>query len=297
MIYNLDALDAPVGSVDWKSVHKMLGVFTPKELEAEIIKPYFLQLPQSIRFCKIEQHSRYTFATFYIPSKGAGEKHVTISCYLFQDNLVFIDSQEYSKELLLHLIERTEQNQFKPDTLLYLFMDLMLDGDLEQLDHIQDKLSGLENAALYGEMKNFNQMMMRVKKEILHLYRYYGQLLNMGEKMMELELFSNENREAFRLLLSRISRFQDETKMFREYAVQVREVYQSQIDIRQNNIMKILTIVTTIFFPLSVIAGWYGMNFTFMPELSSPFGYPAVIAASIGALIGEIWLLKKKKFW
>ena len=176
-------------------------------------------------------------------------------------------------------------------------MDLMLDKDLEQLEHMEDKLSGLENAALDGEMKNFNQMMMKVKKEILHLYRYYGQLLNMGEKMMELEIFTNETKEAFRLLLSRITRFQDETKMFREYAVQVREVYQSQIDIRQNNIMKILTIVTTIFFPLSVIAGWYGMNFVHMPELSSLYGYPAVIIVSVVALIGEIWLLKKKKFW
>lgn len=297
MIYNMDSLDVPAGKVDWKYAHRMLGVFTPKELEEQTTIPYFVQMPQSIRFCKIEKYSRYLFATFYIPGKETDRKHVSIACYVFQDNLIFIDRSEYSKELLLHLIEGTEQKSYKPDMLLYLFMDLMLDKDLEQLELLEDKLSGLENAALKAEMKNFNQMMMRVKKEILHLYRYYGQLLNMGEKMMELELFTSETKEAFRLLLSRITRFQDETKMFREYAVQVREVYQSQIDIRQNNIMKILTIVTTIFFPLSVIAGWYGMNFAHMPELNSLYGYPAVIIASVAALIGEIWLLKKKKFW
>ena len=61
--------------------------------------------------------------------------------------------------------------------------------------------------------------------------------------------------------------------------------------------MKILTIVTTICLPLSLLAGWYGMNFEGMPELTWRYGYPAVIAA--GALIVAIclWIMKKKKFW
>ena len=51
--------------------------------------------------------------------------------------------------------------------------------------------------------------------------------------------------------------------------MQLREMHQTQVDIRQNEIMKFLTIVTTIFMPLTLIAGWYGMNFTYMPEIGA----------------------------
>ena len=61
--------------------------------------------------------------------------------------------------------------------------------------------------------------------------------------------------------------------------------------------MKILTIVTTIFLPLSLLAGWYGMNFTGMPELTWKYGYPTVIAVSILVVTVCLWIMKKKKFW
>lgn len=61
--------------------------------------------------------------------------------------------------------------------------------------------------------------------------------------------------------------------------------------------MQILTIVTTIFLPLSLLVGWYGMNFQRMPELSWKYGYPAVIGVSVLFVILSLWLCKKKKFW
>ena len=95
----------------------------------------------------------------------------------------------------------------------------------------------------------------------------------------------------------RIGRLKDEAQMLREYGLQVRELFQAEIDIRQNNIMKILTIVTTIFLPLSLVAGWYGMNFTNMPELTWKYGYPAVIGISVLVVLICLWVMKKKKFW
>ncbi len=79
--------------------------------------------------------------------------------------------------------------------------------------------------------------------------------------------------------------------------MQVREIYQSQIDIRQNQIMKVLTVVTTVFLPLSLIAGWYGMNFSGMPELQWPFGYPLVILISVLVVAVTCWFFKKKHYF
>ena len=77
----------------------------------------------------------------------------------------------------------------------------------------------------------------------------------------------------------------------------MRELFQAEIDIRQNHIMKILTIVTTIFLPLSLVAGWYGMNFAYMPELSWKYGYPAVIVVSALVTLICLLIMNKEKFW
>ena len=74
-------------------------------------------------------------------------------------------------------------------------------------------------------------------------------------------------------------------------------MFQSEIDIKQNRIMQILTIVTTVFLPLSLIVGWYGMNFAHMPELHWKYGYPMVIAVSSAVVVINLIICKKKKFW
>ena len=78
--------------------------------------------------------------------------------------------------------------------------------------------------------------------------------------------------------------------------MQLRDMYHTQIDVKQNHIMTLLTIVTTIFMPLTLIVGWYGMNFRYMPELESKWGYPIVIAISLIIIIGSLWFFKKKKW-
>lgn len=155
----------------------------------------------------------------------------------------------------------------------------------------------MEDSALKDAPDGFAQQMILMKKTILRFYHYYSELLDMGQELMETDLFSSHTKALFKLQISRISRLQNETQMLREYAVQIREVYQSQLDLRQNKIMKVLTVVTTIFFPLSVIAGWYGMNFQFMPELSWKYGYLFVSLLSGAVLALGIWIIKKKKFW
>lgn len=78
-----------------------------------------------------------------------------------------------------------------------------------------------------------------------------------------------------------------------EYAQQVKEAYQAQIDARQNSNMQFLTVLSTIFFPLTLITGWFGMNFRDMPGLDN--GYPAVMVLSVIVILICIYIFKKKK--
>ena len=78
-----------------------------------------------------------------------------------------------------------------------------------------------------------------------------------------------------------------------EYAQQVRDAYQAAVDAKQNNNMQFLTLISTIFFPLTLITGWYGMNFRNMPELKN--GYPGVIALSLVVIGVCVIVFKIKK--
>ena len=97
-------------------------------------------------------------------------------------------------------------------------------------------------------------------------------------------------------LTGRAQRLLSATEQEKEYALQLREMHQTQLDMRQNQIMKILTIVTTVFLPLSLIAGWYGMNFVNMPELTARHGYLAVCIVSAVCILVELVIFKWKKW-
>ena len=96
----------------------------------------------------------------------------------------------------------------------------------------------------------------------------------------------------------RAERLQDHAELVAESALQLRELYQSEQDSRQNRIMGLLTVVTTLFLPLTLLTGWYGMNFRNMPELSWRCGYAVVaVVALVIVVIEIIWLRKNfKKF-
>lgn len=129
-------------------------------------------------------------------------------------------------------------------------------------------------------------------------YSGYQQLLDLCENLEENSnhFFTEEECQSFSLYSSRIERLCRHALMLREYALQIREMYQTAADIRQNHTMRILTVVTTIFMPLSLITGWYGMNFQYMPELETRYGYFILIGFCILIILIEIWLFFKNKW-
>jgi magnesium transporter len=84
---------------------------------------------------------------------------------------------------------------------------------------------------------------------------------------------------------------------YRETATGIQEVYFSSVSNRMNEVMKVLTIISTIFIPLTFIAGVYGMNFTYMPELGQRWAYPAAWGLMVSIAIGMISYFKRKKWF
>ncbi|EHI68691.1 CorA-like domain protein [Streptococcus ictaluri 707-05] len=137
-----------------------------------------------------------------------------------------------------------------------------------------------------------------MRRELTKLHLHYEQLIDLAQEFYENEndFFAEENLRFFHLFSSRVSRLESIVLTLRESIVQIRELAHAQLEIRQNKIMTILTIVTTCCMPLTILVGWYGMNFKYMPELYNPLGYPAVIIFALFIFISAISFFKYKKW-
>ena len=155
----------------------------------------------------------------------------------------------------------------------------------------------LEQSLITSKNKNYVGEIITLRKQLLMMKRYYEQFLNVLDSMLENEndIFDGKTLRSFKLLSKRMERSYGNILNLREYVTQIRESYEAEVDISLNTTMKIVTVVTTIFLPLTVIAGWYGMNFQ-MPEYNFSHGYLMVILLSI-LFIGIGIAFFKKNHW
>lgn len=251
------------------------------------------------RVCKAEVRRDCLSGTVVIPRQGRKGDRVAFGYLLTRDRVVLCDDTGTAHAVLKRMGKEKRWKENSPGRFFCEFLEQLLVRDLHHLEELEDQLSQLEDGVLTGDLEGFNAELSPLRKQALGWLRYYNQLDGMACELEsnEIGLFSPEEQQMFHMLEKRLARLRDEAQLLREYCLQVRELFQAELDIRQNRIMKILTIVTTVFLPLSLVAGWYGMNFVGMPELSWAYGYPAVIAASVAIVLLTLWIMKKKKFW
>jgi len=133
-----------------------------------------------------------------------------------------------------------------------------------------------------------------IRKLLVH----YEQIIDMTQELEENEngFFNEDNLRYIHLFMNLMARRYDSAVSLREHTMQVRDLYNAQLEVRQNRTMTLLTVITTIFMPLTLIAGWYGMNFRYMPELGWRIGYPLVIVISIAIVVFCLIIFKKKRW-
>ena len=182
---------------------------------------------------------------------------------------------------------------------LYDFFEQLIARDLHRIEKIEDRIEALEDQVLAHELDDFSAPMTALRKETMAWFRYYSQLDDVACELRENEngFFTDSEQLLFHMFEDRVIRLREESQLLRESCAQLQSLFQAEIDTRQNHIMQILTIVTTIFLPLTLLVGWYGMNFVGMPELTWKYGYPVVVIVSIVTVGISLWVCKKKKFW
>lgn len=197
-----------------------------------------------IHLCKVEAYMRFLYGTYLTPDRRRMEDAF---CFVFDDrHLYLVEEGELAGNLLCRLKKIFEQENAGTGSVLTAFLGQLLQKDLLHLEKIEDRLTHLEDEVLSGRIVDFEQKIIGCRKEILKYAHYYLQLQDMADILMKNDYgaFSEEDLRTLRLLREKTGRLHQEAIMLREYSTQVREVYQAQIEIRQNKIMKTLTIVT-----------------------------------------------------
>ena len=180
------------------------------------------------------------------------------------------------------------------------FFQALMGNDVYELEKIENSITELEDRILTDKHMNAGRSdaIIFLRRELLKMKRYYEQLSFVLSELAdnESDTLPPELQKHFAVVDRRADYLLNFVLHLREYTTQVREAYQAQIDIEQNQIMKFFTVITTVFLPLTLIVGWYGMNFK-MPEYEWEWGYIGVIAISVVIVIASIVIFKKKKWF
>ncbi len=255
--------------------------------------------PSDIHSIKAEVNYDSLTGSFFIPDRnnlsGESEK---FAFALDEKGIVFIDDSGAAEKIIAQVRRSKKWRLPSLERFLYDFLEQIVRNDRELLEQYDRELDEIELGIISENAGADTNRVNEIRSEIRDLRVHYEQLLDFSQELEENEnsFFKHENLRYFRLFSNRIERLRDTTVAIGDHAAQIRDIYKSQLDIKQNRIMTVLTIVTTVFMPLTLIAGWYGMNFKFMPELDSQWGYPVVIIASVVIVAGSLLFFKKKKW-
>ncbi len=256
--------------------------------------------PIEVHNTKAEVNYDSLTGTFSIPSR----RDITGDDYKFafaldEKGIVFIDSSGRAQKIINRVKNTKKWRMPSLERFMYDFLEQIIHSDQALLEKYERELVALEDRIADGDDEE--EILNRVndiRGDVRELRTHYEQLIDFGQELEENEnnFFREQNERYFRLFINKATRLQDMASSLRDYTVQIRDLQKTQLDVKQNRIMTVLTVVTTIFMPLTLIVGWYGMNFRYMPELNWKLGYPVIIAVSLFIGIGGLIYFKKKRW-
>ena len=217
-----------------------------------------------------------------------------ISIYFDKKELFFFCENQETMDVTENIIsQQTKDEKISNEDLLYHFFMSLIRKDNRILSKYEAMITDVDNGAENGRQNR----MMQYRRELWQLRRKYdlmgmilSQLISNGNGLL-----SERGVKYMSVLDSASDKILSGISGLSDYIAQVQDEYQSMLDYRLNSIMKVFTVVTSVFMPLTLIAGWYGMNFD-IPEFSSPYGYPAVTVLSITIAVVLVMIFRKKKW-
>lgn len=227
------------------------------------------------------------------------QEYQSLHIFLGKFQLLIVSKEHGMAGEILQKIAEDDSIDASFGRFLYDFFDKLLEKDSQFLDRLEDEIMALEDSVIVNKDKrDYFNYITNYRKQLLHLKRYYEQLLDAFNTLLvnENNLLEKQSVKLLNLHSGKLTRLHTSVMFLNDYISQIREAYQEEVDISLNMTMKVLTVITAVFYPLTLVVGWYGMNLQ-MPEFHWKYSYPLVVTVSMLIVIFTISYFKKKKWF
>lgn len=240
-----------------------------------------LDVDQVPKYIDLDNANFLTFQSFNYDRENVSIVKEQIS--IFFNDQVILSFQEDASDTFRPIYERIENSKSrfrsrKPDYLAYALMDLTVDKYMEAIQYFEDRIDEFElkiekdpNKELKQDIFKFRRIFLTFLKSITPIQEAIIKFKSSGS-----ESIHGETRIYLADLLDHTLQVVNLADTYNEMIYVLYDLFHAEINYRSNNVIKTLTVISTIFIPLTFIVGVYGMNFRFMPELEWHYGYPAV---------------------
>ncbi len=252
----------------------------------------------AITYCKAEIYKDVIEGVVRIPATPQHMAEETaFGFYLYLDELCFVEARPKIQKVWEARKEKMDAADSADQHLMF-FLDELTREDIFYLQSMEKEMSAHEEEEMKCEDENFLRRFMRYRRSLSELHFYYEQMITVGDVLCAEygRRGQGELSTAWQQFAQRMNRLYDYVTYLREYAMQIREIANSQKEAKQNRVINLLTVVTSLFLPLTLLTGWYGMNFAYMPEVEWRYGYVLVIIVAVGIVAAEVGYIRKKKF-
>ncbi|MDP4953367.1 MAG: magnesium/cobalt transporter CorA [Flavobacteriales bacterium] len=253
---------------------------------------------------KVEVFDDYIFFTMKMLGLGKAKKKINYEqvSAIMGKNFVLL-FQEQQGDIFDGIRERIEKNvgiirRKGNDFLVYRLLDTVVDNYFIIGDHLGRKLDRMEAEIISDPHDTHVSQLIDVKKQIMRLRR---SIIPLKDAVSSLEktqhpFIQKKNVPYFRDVLEHNTEVIEVLEVYRETVMSLIDLHTSLVSNQMNNIMKVLTIISSIFIPLSFIVGLYGMNFHYMPELTFKYGYFVVLGVILLIILGMLRYFRLKKW-
>ncbi len=188
--------------------------------------------------------------------------------------------------------------QMKADYLVYALLDTLVDNYFVVLEEMGETIESVEEQIAVSSRENSIKPIQEIRKNLIQMRRAAWPLRDLLNDLAigNIPFVGESIRIYYKDVHDHAIQAADTTEIYRETLTELLTIYLTATSNRLNEVMKVLTIITTIFMPLTVIAGIYGMNFEHMPELKWQFGYPAVLLLMLAIALLMLFFFRKKRW-
>jgi magnesium transporter len=303
---SLDILAPPTdGSVTWVDVG---GVHKTEILESFgkqfHLHPLLLEdIANTDQRPKLDDYETYVFVVIKMLSLTDRQDVLVEQVSLVLGRNFVLSFQENGTDVFQSVRERLRAGKgrlrhARADYLLYALVDAIVDQYFAVLEAVGEKIEALQQVVVADPKPETLRDIHALKRQLLFLRRAVWPLRDVMNNLSRSEcpVLEQTTRVFFRDVYDHVVQIIDTIETLREMVSASLDIYLSSVSYRLNAVMRVLTVITTIFMPLSFIASIYGMNFDHMPELKSEWGYPAVLAVMAVVGVGMLLVFRKKQW-